>query len=187
MLRKKSEGAAGRRRWGAGRGRGNSGQQRESWEVSVYEETAEWRCVSGRGKRESRSRAAPDSVSGRRAADETGVVVRFLLSSASGSAGQRCRRRKRWQSRPPKARRCEAFSDAASKRRSFSSRQNARRPGRRCLSFLPNPARKKRPPACPEEAQIGRNSPGRAGPGSAAGGVVAANPTRQGSFSWLCF
>ena len=40
---------------GAGRGRGNSGQQRESWEVSVYEETAEWRCVSGRGKRESRS------------------------------------------------------------------------------------------------------------------------------------
>ena len=105
---------------GAGRGRGNSGQQRESWEVSVYEETAEWRCVPGRGKRGSRSRAAPDSVSGRRAADETGVVVRGSCSpvrqarrgsaAGGGSAGKVVRRRHVVARRSPTRRRSAGVS-----------------------------------------------------------------------------
>lgn len=38
-------------------------------------------------------------------------------------------------------------------------RQNERRQGRRCPPFLPNLARKKRPPACLKDAQNGCNSP----------------------------
>ena len=122
----------------------------------------------------------------REAAGETGVVRAFCLpehqtrrGSAVGcrSPGEVVRRRHIVARRSPTRPRSAGVSHP---------RQNERRQGRCCPPFLPNPARKKRPPAYLEEAQNGRNSPGRAGLGNAAGGVGVANPTRQGSFPRLC-
>ena len=72
---------------------------------------------------------------------------RSLLSRASDPAGQRCRMPEPWRSRPPKAHRCEAFSDAASKRRRFASpaERAATRP---MLSAISAESRPKEKAAC---------------------------------------
>ena len=94
-----------------------------------------------------RSRAGPDSSCLEGSGGRNRRCPCFLSSRASDPAGQRCRMPEPWRSRPPKAHRCEAFSDAASKRRRFASpaERAATRP---MLSAISAESRPKEKAAC---------------------------------------
>ena len=104
--------------------------------------------------------------------------LRFLSSSMSDPAGSAAgcrspgevvRRRHVVGRRSPTRRRSAGVSHP---------RHNARRQGRWCPPFLPNPARKKRPPACLEKRRTAAILPD--GPGSATRQEESASRTRPG-------